>query len=142
MKPTLSEALKATGGDQRAWRRYPVSMTVLVRRVPEQNGRSEWEQARRCPVISGLVTNISLSGVVFVSPRPYAPGSLVEIQISLGANTYPVRAVVKRGQVLLLPGRRVFQCAAQMVRGEEADRFIPTVAKYLQRRYGSTPASL
>ena len=132
--------MKAASGDQRAFRRYPVNMAVLVRRVPDETGRSDWAVVRRSPTASGLVTNLSLSGVVFVSPRPYAPGSLVEIQFSLGASIYPVRAVVKRGQVQWLPGRRAFECAAQFVRTESVTGFIPTVAKYLHRRY-SDPAA-
>ncbi len=135
MKVSLSEAMKAAAGDQRAWRRYPVCLTVLVQRILEDGvARSERETARRCPNVSVIVTDISLSGLVFVSSRPYPPGSLVEIQVSLGANVYPIHAVVKRSQVMLLPGRRAFACAAQFVQGEAVARFIPTVAKYLHRR--------
>ena len=132
MKPTLEEALKGTAADKRAFRRYRVSMAVLVQAVPEEgSARTERENARRHPTVSVVVSDLSLSGLVFVSPRPFPSGCLVDLQFSLGAHVYPIRAVVKRSQVVALPGRRVFHCAAQLVRGENAVRFIPAVARYL-----------
>ena len=132
MKPTLEEALKGSAADKRAFRRYRVSMAVLVQAVPDEGSAwSERQNARRHPTLSVVVSDLSLSGLVFVSPRAFPPGCLVDLQFSLGAHVYPVRAVVRRSQVVALPGRRVFQCAAQLVRGESVTRFIPAVARYL-----------
>ncbi len=114
---------------RRAFRRYAVNLTVLVQPAAEGEG------ARRRGMTTTLVTDVSLSGLVFVSSRPYPLGSLVEIQISLGAHVHLVRAVVKRSQLLALPGRRAFRCAAQFVRADSVARFIPTLARYLYLRY-------
>lgn len=139
MRPTLEEALKGSPSDKRAFRRYRVSMAVLVQAVPEGGStRTERENARRHPTVSVVVNDLSLSGLVFVSPRPFPPGFLVELQFSLGAHLYPVRAVVRRSQVMDLPGRRVFECAAQLVRGGTVERFIPAVARYLAGRGGAS----
>ncbi len=137
MTLSLSEALTERSGQRRAFQRYPVSLTVLVQPAPE-NG-----VLRRRGVTTALVTNASLSGLVFVSNRPHPPGSLVEIQISLGAHVHRVRAIVRRSQILTLPGRRAFECAAQLVRGEEVTRFIPALARHLyQHRLGrDTPTA-
>lgn len=139
MRPTLGEALKGSAADKRAFRRYRVSMAVLAQAVPEENSaRTDRENARRHPTVSVVVSDLSLSGLVFVSPRPFPPGCLVDLQFSLGAHVYPVRAVVRRSQVLALPGRRAFECAAQLTRGESAARFIPAVARYLAGRSGAS----
>lgn len=78
-----------------------------------------------------LVTDISLSGLTFYSPNTYLPGSRLEVQMMLGAQTYLVEAVVRRGQFVALPGRRAWQCAVQLLRGEEAAQFVPRLARYL-----------
>lgn len=136
MTLSLSEALMERSGQRRAFQRYRVSLTVLVQPAAEDG------VLRRRGVMTALVTNASLSGLVFISSRPHPPGSQVEIQVSLGAHVYRVRAVVRRSQILTLPGRRAFECAAQIVRGEEVTRFIPALARHLyHRRFGrDTPA--
>ena len=128
MTLSLSEALTERPGQRRAFQRYRVSLTVLVQPEAENGVR------RRAGVTTALVTNASLSGLVFVSSRPHPPGSLVEIQVSLGAHVHRVRAVVRRSRTLTLPGRRAFECAAQLVRGEEVTRFIPALARHLYQR--------
>lgn len=121
-------------GQRRSFQRYAVSLTVLVQPAEEGDG------ARRRGMTTAVVTNVSLSGLVFVSGRPHPPGSLVEIQISLGAHIHLVRAVVRRSQILALPGRRAFQCAAQFVRGDSVARFIPALARFLYLRFGPNSA--
>lgn len=131
MTTALSEAVKGRADQRRAFQRYAVSLAVLV-----QPAEDEGAVARRGGMTTTVVTNVSLSGLVFVSSRPHPPGSLVEIQISLGARVHLVRAVVRRSQILALPGRRAFQCAAQFVRGDSVTRFIPALARYLYLRFG------
>ena len=131
MRTSLSEALTGRSGQRRAFRRYVVSLTVLVQPAAEAGG-----DARRRATATALVTDASLSGLVFVSSRPHPPGSHVEIQVSLGAHIHSARAVIRRSQVLALPGRRAFQCAAQFVRGDGVTRFIPALARYLYCRHG------
>lgn len=131
MTRSLSEALTDRSDQRRTFQRYAVCLTVLVQPAVEDGAG-----ARRRGMATAVVTNASLSGLVFVSSRPHPPGSLVEIQISLGARVHLVRAVVKRSQLLALPGRRAFQCAAQLARGESMTRFIPALARYLYGRFG------
>ena len=116
---------------RRSFQRYAVSLTVLVQPAPEEGAAG-----RRRGMVTSLVTDASLSGLVFVSSRPHPPGSLVEIQVSLGTHIHLVRAVVRRSRILALPGRRAFQCAAQFVRGDEVTRFIPALARYFYCRFG------
>ena len=133
MTTAFSEALTDRSGQRRTFQRYPVSLTVLVQPAEGVGG------LRRRGMTTALVTNASLSGLVFVSNRPHPPGSLVEVQVSLGTHLHLVRAVVRRSQILTLPGRRAFQCAAQFVRGDSVPRFIPALARYLyQHRSGPT----
>ena len=134
MKPSLSEAMKDPAGSGRGFQRYAVSMSVLVQPLAGAAGTRRREM--RCAAL----TNISLSGLVFVSSRAYPPGSVVEVQIGLGAQVYLVQAVVRRSRLLSLPGRRAFQCAAQFVRSDSISRFIPALARSLFHRFG--PQSL
>ena len=134
MRTAIGEPDRAKSGhseQRRAFQRYPVSLTVLVQPAPEEGAAG-----RRRGMMTSLVTDASLSGLVFVSSRPHPPGSLVEIQVSLGAHIHLVRAVVRRSRILALPGRRTFQCAAQFVRGDEVTRFIPALARYFYCRFG------
>ena len=112
--------------ENRAFRRYSVSLPVLACPLLPEGGRGQW--TRRSTV---LVTDISLSGLTFLSPNSYLPGSRLEVQIALGAQTYCVEAIVRRGQFIALPGRRAWQCSVQLLRGEEAARFVPRLARYL-----------
>lgn len=132
MTTTFAEAMKDRSDQRRTFQRYPVSLAVLVQ--PAEDGPG----ARRRGMTTAIITNASLSGLVFVSARPYPPGSLVEVQISLGARVHLVRAVVRRSQVLALPGRRAFRCAAQLTRGDSVTRFIPALARYLYHYSGPT----
>ncbi len=131
MTTSLRESVKAPSDQRRTFQRYAVSLAVLVQPAVEDGAGT-----RRRGMATAVVTNVSLSGLVFVSTRPHPPGSLVEIQISLGAHVHVVRAVVKRSQLLALPGRRAFQCAAQLVRGDSVARFIPALAHYLYHKFG------
>lgn len=110
--------------DGRAFRRYHVPLPVLVRDAGARRGR----------MTTALIADISLSGLVFLSPRAHAPGTQVEVQIALAGHTFLVGAVVRRTQCVLLPGRRVWRCAVQFLRGEEAARFVPRLARYLHVR--------
>ncbi len=134
MKMTLAEAMKDRSDQRRAFQRYAVSLAVLVQ--PAEDGAG----ARCRGMTTAIVTNASLSGLVLVCARPHPPGSVVEVQISLGAHVHLVRAVVRRSQVLVLPGRRAFRCAAQLIRGEEVTRFIPALARYLYHYSGPLPS--
>lgn len=120
--PPASESART----ERAFRRYPVSLPVVVCPLLPEGGRGRW--VRRSTV---LVTDISLSGLTFYSPNTYLPGSRLEVQMTLGAQTYLVEAVVRRGQFVALPGRRAWQCAVQLLRGEQAAQFVPRLARYL-----------
>jgi len=123
-----------TPSNQRAFQRYPVSMTVLVQRIDDDGiAYTEREKARRAPTASVVVTDISVSGLVFTATRPHPPSAVVEIQFCLGTRVFQIGAIVRRVQVLSLPGRRAFRCAAQFVCGEDIAEFIPAVAKYLQQ---------
>ena len=134
MKQPLREAMQAPmmpgekTADSRAFRRYGVTLPVVVcPLVPDE----ELLHGRRARRATALVTNISLSGLTFLSPTTYLPGARLCVQIALGAQTYLIEVVVRRGQSVALPGRRAWQCAAQILRGDEALRFIPRLARYL-----------
>ncbi len=132
MRLPLSEAMRDTppasenARTDRGFRRYPVSLPIVVCPLLPAGERGRW--TRRSTV---LVTDISLSGLTFLSPNTFLPGSRLEVQMTLGAQTYFVQAVVRRGQFVALPGRRSWQCAVQLLRGEEAVQFIPRLARYL-----------
>ncbi len=132
MRLPLTEAMRDTplphesARTGRAFRRYPVSLPVVVCPLLPAGGRGRW--TRRSTV---LVTDISLSGLTFLSPHTYLPGSRLEVQMTLGAQTYFVEAVVRRGQCVVLPGRRSWQCAVQLLRDDRATQFIPRLARYL-----------
>ncbi len=132
MRLPLNEAMRdappasENARPHRAFRRYPVSLPVVVCPLLPSGGRGRW--MRRSMV---LVTDISLSGLTFYSSNTYLPGSRLEVQMMLGAQTYFVEAVVRRGQFVALPGRRAWQCAVQLLRGEEAAQFVPRLARYL-----------
>ncbi len=142
MKQPLREAMrdpmppKERSSESRAFRRYAVTLPVVVSPlVPE----AELTRGRRARRATALITNISLSGLTFLSPTTYLPGTRLSVQIALGAHTYLIEAVVRRGQYVCLPGRRAWQCSAQILRGDEAVRFIPRLAHYLYGRGGRVP---
>ena len=137
MRQPLREAMQdpmppgERSANSRAFRRYGVTLPVVVCPLVQEEELPRGRRARRA---TALVTNISLSGLTFLSPTTYLPGTRLSVQIALGAHTYVIEAVVRRGQYVALPGRRAWQCAAQILRGDEAVRFIPRLAHYLYAR--------
>ncbi len=141
MRQPLCEAMQdpmppgEKSAESRAFRRYGVTLPVVVcPLVPDE----ELTRGRRARRATALVTNISLSGLTFLSPTTYLPGTHLSVQIALGAHTYFIEVVIRRGQSIALPGRRAWQCAAQILRGDEAVRFIPRLARYLYARGSRT----
>ena len=128
MRDTLLDPRNDPPNNSRAFRRYAVTLPVVVcPLVPEE----ELTRGRRARRATALVTDISLSGLTFLSPTTYLPGTPLQVQIVLGAQAYWIEVVARRGQFVALPGRRAWQCSAQILRGDEAVRFIPRLARYL-----------
>ncbi|GEM_PF-2367081 len=140
----LLDLMKDNAGHARKFKRYWVNFPVSVQAateeamlpVPAPEGLTE-----RLPA---LTHNISLSGIAFLCAGLYHPTELIEIEITLEAQTHLLLARIRRRRELDLPGEPMYHYGTQFVRTEAALRFIPIAAEFLlaqggARRVGCVP---
>ena len=132
MNESVYDAVRLSEDGRRKFRRYPVNLSALVKPLAAPDADSA-DTAARLVQRPAVVIEISMTGVVFVSPGSYSLNSVVELQITLGAISYTVQALVRRCDLHPLPGRRAFACSVQFVRGEHISQFVPAIAKYILR---------
>ena len=132
MNESIYDTARLTEDGRRKFRRYPVNLLALVKPLSAPDADSG-DTAVRLVQRTAVVFEISMTGVVFVSPVSYTLNSVVELQITLGAVSYTVQALVRRCGLHPLPGRRAFACSVQFVRGEQIAQFVPAIAKYILR---------
>ena|SRR5579884_2655833 len=134
------DILRGEPNDKRSWRRFNIELTILVEPVSEDEPEPELRSARS-KQRTALVTDISVNGLFFVSPADYPIDSLVDIQLTLGTQSYSLRGLVVRHEVRELPGRSAHGCAVQFVRTESVKMAIPAIANYILRKTAAGTAT-
>lgn len=140
----LLELLKDEAGFDRTFKRYRVSLPVIIQAAAGEAGP---EPERPGEGLPGLAHNISLSGIGFVCLGQFEMGTLIEIEITIEAQTHLLLARVRWCRPLDLPGDTMYHYGTQFVRTEAVLRFIPDAAEFLLargdgRRVSRTPDSM
>lgn len=129
MNAPLLEMMKDTSGYDRTFKRYRISFPMSIQ-AAEGEAADAGQETRR-EILPGLAHNISLSGIGFVCARRFDLESLLEIEITLGAQTFSLLARVRWCQPLNIPGESLYHYGAQFVRTEAVLQFIPVAAEFL-----------
>ena len=116
--------MKDNSGYDRTFKRYRLDFPVFARPAPE-------EPESRADGLPGLVQNLSLSGLSFACVGPFALASLVEIEITLEAQTYLLLALVRWRRRFDSPDGPMYHYGAQFQRTEAVLQFIPAAAQFL-----------
>lgn len=137
MNVPLLDLMKDKSGYDRTFKRYRISFPMLIRVVEDLTA----SPAPELPVedLPGLAHNISLSGIGFVCSEQFVLRDLLEIEITLETQTFPLLARMRWCQALDIPGDPLFHCGAQFERTEAVLQFIPVAAKFLLARGTDRP---
>ncbi len=129
MNAPLLDKMKDTSGYDRTFKRYRISFPMSIQAAEDETadaGQDTWGE-----IVPGLAHNLSLSGIGFVCSRQFALESRLEIEITLGAQTFALLACVRWCQPLNIPGEALYHYGAQFVRTEAVLEFIPVAANFL-----------
>ena len=137
----LLDLMKDNAGHERKFKRYWVNFPVSIREAAEEADPPVSTPEDRAVRVPGLTHNISLSGIAFVCAGLYDPAGLIEIEITLQAQTHVLLARVRRRRQLDLPGEPMFHYGTQFVRTEAVLRFIPVAAEFLLAHSGDRRVS-
>lgn len=135
MDASLINVMKDTSGYDRTFNRYRVNFPVCLEMAEEEGAVSENR-------LTGLVYNLSLSGVGFVCSKLWELDDMVRIEITLAERSFSLLTVVRWCQLVERPGKPVYRYGAQFVRTEESLKFIPLAAKYLRERTGAASSRI
>ena len=129
MNAPLLDLMKDNSGYDRTFKRYRISFPMLIRAAQDEAFASMREKPTAN--LPGLAHNISLSGIGFVCSERFDLESLLEIEITLESQAFPLRACVRWCQPLNIPGEALYHYGAQFIRTEAILEFIPVAAQFL-----------
>ena len=110
MNASLLHTLQETPGRARTFKRFEVDFAVLVECAPADGSPAQAARGRkRSGKVSASVENICLNGLCFTATAPFILDRLLLIEITIGARTYPLLAIVRRKRVTERFGRRVYE---------------------------------
>lgn len=130
-----SQEPKTRGEDKRRFQRFEIGMPVLVRLVVNEEAHALLRSQANATQRTALAKDISMTGMFFLSPVRFQNGDIVEIQLTLGARTYKVNALVVRSGIQKAPGREYFGCGVQFVKSPAIETVVPAIANYLRSRF-------
>ena len=134
---TPDETLKLSGRDKRRFQRFDIGMPVLVRQVVNEAAHALMRNNVKASQRTALVKDISMTGLYFLAAVKFAVGDVVELQMTLGARTYKINALIVRVSVHQLPGRESYGAGVQYVKSPAIDTVLPAIANYLRSRFKS-----
>ena len=125
----LLDLMKDNTEYDRTFKRFRVNFPLSVALTSgEETGMGD-EAARE--VLPGLAHNASLSGIGFVCSGLYEMGSLLDVEVTLNAQTFLLLARVCWRRTLDLPGDPMYHYGTKFERTESVLRFIPVAVEFL-----------
>ena len=109
----------------RTFKRYRVNVPLSIAPV------ADYELSEPLGAVPGLAHNVSLSGLGFVSFGCFETESLLDIEITLEAQTFVLLAAVRRRSQMDLNGDVMYHYGTQFERTEAALLFIPVAAQFM-----------
>ena len=114
--------------DATATRRYPryqvpLPVSVIVSEDREEETHPETVSLR----------DISLTGLYFLSDRPFEIGRQLAVQIALADRDYRIQVLVQRSQATQYRSRPAYGIAVLFVRGDEVHPFLAELAALLNQ---------
>ena len=137
MDTLLLETLSEDAASPRAFRRFPLSVTI---RVSLSSEKPHSRGASQAPQTPATLENASLSGLCFSSMTEFPPDALIQHEVEMSRQMHHVPAIVRR----CLPGKRLgrtfYECGVQYLKSEATLRFLPCMAKHLMAHTSGTAA--
>ena len=131
MSVPLLDLMKDNSGYDRTFKRYRVIFPLRVQAAAEESGVLTSAPEPQAEILPGLAHNISISGIGFVCSGRFELASLVEMEVTLGEQTYQLTARIRWHRKLNLPGDAMHHYGAQFLRTDGVLQFIPAAAEFL-----------
>jgi hypothetical protein len=126
--------LRTDGDDQRRFSRFDVNISAFVTPIPEPSTLDLMWYRRRSREKPAVVTDLSASGMRFISEQECVVSSQVWISVQIGESTFPVRATVRRKTSHMMQGRAIYAHGVQFVRSDFAGPAIAAIVEFLESR--------
>lgn len=79
-----------------------------------------------------FIDSLSMSGLSFQSPQPFAIDTALWIRIRMGSKTCQFKGIVRRATTQMVVGRRSYRCGVQFVRSHQTTHAQAIVAGYFE----------
>jgi len=127
-------ALRTDPNDMRRYNRLDVRISARVGLVPESSPDDVVWEILRPRAQQVVVSDLSATGLFFVSGSNYELGQQVWISLEIQGTEYPIRAVIVRQKAEMREGRRVYGYGLQFLRSRFAPRAVAAILEYLSQR--------
>jgi len=111
-----------------------VRLTAHVGVVPDSNPDDEIFNVLHPKTQPALVTDLSATGLFFVSPLQYDLGRQIWIAVNIHGTEYPIRAVVVRQLAQIKSGKKIYGYGVQFLRSKFAPKAVAAILDYLVQR--------
>ncbi|MDQ2799605.1 MAG: PilZ domain-containing protein [Armatimonadota bacterium] len=118
--------------NRRVYVRYKVDLTAAVWPAGEEDEPRQKDTMVMSCARTAVVDNMSLSGTCFITRGLFRPGTLLWIRLRLGAQTYQIKAIVRRFTPQQVTGHRCYAYGVQFVRSEQTPVALAAIARFLQ----------
>jgi hypothetical protein len=126
--------LRTSPSDSRRFTRLDVKLAAHVSIVPDSCPDDVvWEVLRpkSAPVV---VSDLSATGLYFVSQFHYELGQQIWVAIDIQGNSHPIRGIVVRQQAQFRSGKKIYGYGVQFLRSRFAARAVAAILDYLAQR--------
>jgi hypothetical protein len=127
-------ALRTAGDDQRRFSRFDVNIQAFVTAIPEPDTPDLMWYRRRTREKPAIVTDLSASGMRYISEQEQEKASQIWISLQIGEKTYPVRAMVRWKTSHMREGRAIYAHGVQFLKSDFAGPAIAAVVEFLESR--------
>lgn len=125
-------SLRTAGDDQRKFSRFDVRLSSFATPVPEDDSPDALWYRRRSKEKPAIVTDLSATGLHFISETNFPVGSQVWVSMQIDEKTYPVRGMVRRQNSHMRDGKTIYGHGIQFLRSDFAMEAVRVVMEYLE----------
>lgn len=135
-------SLRVPPKDLRRFARLRVNLSARVSLVPESSPDDAFYDVLRPPAFPVIVTNLSPTGLYFLSAVSIELTQQLWIALRLYGDSHLMRALVLREQAHLRGGKKVYGYGVQFVKSRYAARSVAAVLRYLQHEITDNQAEI
>lgn len=118
--------------DQRKFSRFEVRLSAFITPVPDEDSSDALWYRRRNKEKPAIITDLSATGLHFISETNYSAGTQVWVSIMINEKAYPIRTMVRRQNSHMREGKTIYGHGVQFLRSDFAMEAAKAVMDYLE----------